>query len=173
MTAEKLITVGALKGPHGLKGMVKAKISLDDYDLLIEAGPLFVEESGIRNQELGKTLRVLRWQAVGQGLVALQIEGITTVEQAEALRGVQVYLDRSRFPEDEDAVYLDSLAGTQVVGPDGAVMGTVKGPIELPAGPALEVLVGDDVKILPLEEEFCLLGEEVELTELGVAVLAV
>lgn len=172
MTAEKLITVGALKGPHGLKGMVKAKISLDDYDLLIEAGPLVAEEpgtKGTRNQEW----TVLRWQAVGQGLVALQIEGITTVEQAEALRGVQVYLDRSRFPEDEDAVYLDSLAGTQVVGPDGAVMGTVKGPIELPAGPALEVLVGDDVKILPLEEEFCLLGEEVELTELGVAVLAV
>ncbi|TKW61855.1 MAG: 16S rRNA processing protein RimM [Blastochloris viridis] len=165
MMAEKLIKVGALKGPHGLKGMVKAKIGLDDYDLLVEAGPLLTDD--------GRALKVLRWNAVGQGLVALAIDGVTTVEQAEALRNISVSLDRERFPEDEDEVYLDSLAGAQVVGPDGAVLGTVKGPVELPAGPALEVLVGDDIKILPLVEEFCLLGDDVELTELGVAVLSI
>jgi len=165
MVAEKLIKVGALKGPHGLKGMVKAKIGLDDYDLLVEAGPLLTND--------GRALKVLRWNAVGQGLVALAIDGVTTVEQAELLRNMTVSLDRERFPEDEDEVYLDSLAGAQVVGPDGEVIGTVKGPVELPAGPALEVHVSDDIKILPLVEEFCLLGDEVELTELGVAVLSI
>lgn len=165
MVANTLIKVGALKGPHGLKGMVKAKIGLDDYDLLMDAGPLLTDD--------GRELKVVRWNAVGQGLVALTIEGVTTVEQAELLRNMTVSLDRARFPEDEEEVYLDSLAGATVVGPDGAVVGVVKGPIELPAGPALEVQVGDDVKILPLVEEFCLIGEDVELTELGVAVISV
>ncbi len=165
MVAEKRIKVGALKGPHGLKGMVKAKIGLDDYDLLIDAGPLLTDD--------GRELTVTRWNAVGQGLVALTIDGVTTVEQAEQLRNMSVSLDRERFPEDEDAVYLDSLAGANVVGPDGAVIGVVKGPIELPAGPALEVLVGDDIKILPLVEEFVMIGDDVELTELGVAVISV
>lgn len=170
--AETLVHVGALKGPHGLKGLVKAKIGLEDYDLLVEAGPLYAEEPGTKGTRHRK-LTVLRWQAVGQGLVALQIEGVTTVEQAEALKGIAVSLDRTRFPEEDDEVYLDSLAGANVVGPDGAVIGVVKGPVELPAGPALEVLVGEDVKILPLVEEFCVIGDEVELTELGVAILSV
>ncbi len=165
MMAEKLIKVGALKGPHGLKGMVKAKIGLDDYDLLVEAGPLLTDD--------GRELTVTRWNAVGQGLVALTIDGVTTVEQAEQLRNIGVSLDRERFPEDEEEVYLDSLVGANVVGPEGEVIGTVKGPIELPAGPALEVHVGDAIKILPLVEEFVMIGDDVELTELGLAVISV
>ena len=187
--ADKLVRVGALKGPHGLKGMVKAKIGLEDYDLLIQAGPLYVEEP--RNQgteeprnrgtkeprsqgtQEPRTLKVLRWQAVGQGLVALEIEHVTTIEQAETLRNVAVSLMRSRFPEDENAVYLDALEGADVVGPDGTVLGHVEGWNELPAGPALNVRVNDSVKVLPLNDAFVSLGEAVELTELGVAVLAV
>ncbi len=163
--AEKLIRVGALKGPHGLKGLVKAKIGLEDYDLLVEAGPLMADD--------GRSFKVVRWQAVGQGLVALQIDGVTTVEQAEALRNMAVSLERSRFPEDEDEVYLDALEGAEVVGPDGAVLGVVEGWNELPAGPALNVRVGDAIKVLPLNDAFVTLGDKVELTELGVAVLAV
>ncbi|PZP40555.1 MAG: 16S rRNA processing protein RimM [Pseudomonas fluorescens] len=162
--AVKLISVGALKGPHGLKGAVKAKIGLDDYDLLVEAGPLISKD--------GKEFKVTKWQPVGQGLLALTIAGITTVEGAEALKGTEVFLDRNKWPEDEDEVFLDSLVGADVVGPDEAVLGTVKGTVELPAGPALEVIMGDAVKVLPLDAEFCELDDKVYLTELGVAVLA-
>lgn len=165
MMAEKLVHVGALKGPHGLKGMVKAKIGLDDYDLLIDAGPLLADD--------GRQFTVLRWNAVGQGLVALTLEGITTIEQAETLRNVTVSLDRERFPEDEETLYLDSLPGMEVLGPDGAVVGTVDSWQELPAGPALNVRMGDELKVLPLEDAFVSLGDTVELTDLGLAVLSI
>jgi 16S rRNA processing protein RimM len=145
--------------------MVKAKVGLDDHDLLIEAGPLMAKD--------GRSFKVVKWQAVGQGLLALQIEGVTTVEAAEALKGTEILLDRSRWPEDEDAVYLDSLVGQDLLGPDGAFMGTVKGTVELPAGPALEIIMGDAVKVLPLVEEFVELGDALRLTELGLAVLAI
>lgn len=165
MVAEKLISVGALRGPHGLKGMVKAKIGLDDYELLKEAGPLLTKD--------GRTLKVVKWQMAGQGLVALQIEGVSTMDAAEALKGVEVFLDRNLWPEDEDEVFLDSLVGQDVTGPDGAVVGSVKGYVELPAGPALEILVNGVTKVMPCEAEFLDLGDGVVLTDLGVAVLAV
>lgn len=165
---DKLVFVGALKGPHGLKGMVKANIKLDDYNLLVSAGPLLTKD--------GRELKVKRWQAVGQGLLALAIEGVQYVDQAEALHGVAVYLDRDKWPEREDEVYLDELVGAEVLSPEGAVAGTVQGVMDLPAGPALEVLVileeGSAVKVLPLVPEFVEIGEELRLTELGVSVLA-
>jgi ribosomal 30S subunit maturation factor RimM len=145
--------------------MVKAKIGLDDYSLLMVAGPLVTAD--------GRSFKVEKWQGAGQGMVALQIEGITTVEAAELLKGVAVLLDRSKWPEDEDEVYLDSLIGTEVLGPDGAVVATVKAVVELPAGPALEVEMDGKTKVLPCDEEFVELGEQARLTELGMAVLAV
>lgn len=161
----KLIQVGALKGPHGLKGQVKANIKLDDFDLLMKAGPLLTEN--------GRSFTVKRWNTAGQGLLALTIDGITTIEQAEKLHGIVVYLDRAKWPEDEDAVYLDSLIGAEVLGPDGVAVGKVKAVVELPAGPALEVEMAEAVKVLPLVEDFVSLGKEILLTELGVAILAI
>ncbi len=163
--AVKLISVGSLRGPHGLKGMVKAKVGLDDYDLLIDAGPLQTKD--------GRTFKVTRWQQVGQGMLALTIEGVTSIDAAETLKGVEVFLDRNQWPEDEDEVYLDELVGADVIGPDGSVIGTVKGTVELPAGPALEVEMDGVVKVLPLEEGFLQIGDAIELTELGLAVLHV
>lgn len=164
--AVKLISVGSLRGPHGLKGMVKAKVGLEDANLLVEAGPLLTQD--------GRSFKVTKWQAVGQGLLALQIEGVTTPEAAEALKGTTVYLDRTRWPEDEDSVYLDALVGLTVLGPDDAVVGTVKGTVELPAGPAVDIAMGDAVKVLPLEEAFVTLDDDgLYLTELGLAVLSI
>ncbi|RYG58859.1 MAG: 16S rRNA processing protein RimM [Alphaproteobacteria bacterium] len=161
--AVKLISVGSLRGPHGLKGMVKAKVGLEDYDLLVEAGPLQSAD--------GRTFKVTRWQQVGQGMLALTIEGITSIDAAETLKGIEVFLDRNRWPEDEDEVYLDQLVGADITGPDGTLVGTVKATVELPAGPALEVEMDGVVKVIPLEEAFLQIGETIELTELGLAVL--
>ena len=163
--AVKLVSVGSLRGPHGLKGMVKAKIGLDDYDLLVDAGPLMTKD--------GRSFEIVKWQPVGQGLLALTIKGVATIEAAEALKGIEVFLDRDRWPEDENEVFLDELVGAEVVGSDRAVLGVVKGTVELPAGAALEVDMDGVVKVLPLEAAFMQIGEAVELTELGVAVLSV
>ncbi len=161
--AEKLVFVGALKGPHGLKGLVKANIKLDDYDMLMDAGPLVTKE--------GRKLKVTKWQTAGQGLLALAIEGITTVEQAEGLHGLGVYLERERFPEVDDEVYLDELVGEPVLGLDGKSLGVVAAIVDLPGGPALEVETLDGLKVLPIEDEFVVIGETLQVTELGLEIL--
>lgn len=163
--AEKLVFVGALKGPHGLKGLVKANIKLDDYDLLVRAGPLVTKE--------GRELKVTKWQTAGQGLLSLTIAGITSIEQAEGLHGLAVYLERERFPEIEDEVYLDELVGEPVLDLDGKSLGVVKAIVDLPGGPALEVDMVDGVKVLPIVEEFVEIGETLQVTELGLEILKV
>lgn len=163
----RLVNVGALRGPHGLKGLVKAKLTLDDPQLAVSGGPLYAAD--------GRTFTVTKVQQAGQGLVALAIDGISTLEQAEALKGVAVALDRSNWPEDPVAVYLADIAGADVVDGHGTVLGTIGKSIDLPAGPALEVVRASDGKtvILPLDDAFiAALGDSVEVTELGAEVIA-
>lgn len=164
---DQLVHVGALRGPHGLKGMVKAKLTLDDPQLAVSGGPLYAAD--------GREFKVVKVQQAGQGLLALTIDGVGTPEQAEALKGVAVYLDRAHWPEDPVAVYLADIAGAEVVDEAGTVLGVAGKSIELPAGPALEVVRGSDGKtvILPLDEAFvAALGERVEVTGLGAQALA-
>lgn len=164
MTGDTLVNVGALKGPHGLKGQVKAKITLDDPDLLVEAGPLLLDD--------GTELTVTGWMAVGQGLLALTLNGVDSVGAAIKLRG-PVFLRRGNFPALDDEIYLDEVVGQDVVGPDGTVVGRVRGIADLPAGPALEIERPDAKPVLvPAQPDFVLLGDEIVLTELGTALLS-
>ncbi|MBI1308289.1 MAG: hypothetical protein GC129_00325 [Proteobacteria bacterium] len=160
-TQPNLVRVGALKGPHGLRGQVKAKLGLDDPELVLRAGPLLTAD--------GRSLKVLALQGAGQGLVALTLEGVATVGDAARLKGVAVFLDRAAWPEDEGEVYLDALVGRAVVGEDGTAYGVVEATVDLPAGPAVSV----GGKLVPLAEDFVSVeAGRVVLTALGVQLLA-
>jgi len=159
-----LVKVGALRGPHGLKGMVKARIFLDDFDLLMTGGPLILAD--------GSRFKVKRWQVVGQGLLGLSLQGIDSIEAAEGLRG-EVFLDRGNWPATHGEVFLDTLVGADVRGPDAAVVGQVTAILSLPAGPALEVDAGGaKTAVVPVADAFVTLDGGIVLTELGQALLA-
>lgn len=164
MAERKLVRVGALKGPHGLKGLVKAKIMLDDVELVQVAGPVIMED--------GREFVVEQIDTAGQGLFALRLKGIETIEQAEKIGGL-IYLDRAGWPEEEGEVYLDALVGRVVMGPDGAVVGPVTQILNLPAGPALEVEIDSKKKLVPVVDAFVAVGDEIVLTEMGLAVLTI
>lgn len=159
-----MVHVGALKGPHGLKGLVKAKLNLDDANLVL-SGTLVLPD--------GRALTVTHWQPVGQGLVALRIQGVETIEQAEALRGKPVQMDRSAWPEVAGEVFLDTFVGRAVHDEAGTAYGTVKAVVALPAGPALEItpLDGGKTHLVPALPDFVTLTETAILTPLGVAVI--
>jgi 16S rRNA processing protein RimM len=177
MIAEKesWVNVGVLRAPHGLKGGIKAKIDLDDPMLLQSAGPIRLGD--------GRTFKVQGLKAVGQGLIALQLEGITTPEQAETFRNTPIFLNRDAFPEDEDEIYLDTLVGEPVLGAENQPVGTIKGVLDLPAGPAFEVqltpeqLTDPEAKvepataIVPVDEEFWTSLTPPTLTPLGESLL--
>jgi len=127
--AASRICIGGLKGPHGLQGWVKVKLLLADATVL---------QGQSIQQEDGTAYAILGLKAVGQGLVALQLAGITTPEQAAALKG-PVYLAKKALAVAEDEVLLTELIGQPLLNIAGVACGTITGITELPAGPALQV----------------------------------
>lgn len=69
-----------------------------------------------------------------------RVREVATREQAEALRGLRLYIPRDVLPEaEEDEFYVADLIGMQVVGPDGDALGRVKSVRDFGAGDLLEI----------------------------------
>jgi 16S rRNA processing protein RimM len=66
---------------------------------------------------------------------------VETKEQADALRGLRLFVPRDALPEpDEDEFYLADLIGLAVVDPAGAPVGKVKSVQDFGAGDILEII---------------------------------
>lgn len=136
-------------------------MTLDDVELVKKGGPLQAKD--------GRSWKVKALARAGQGLWALTLEGVDSIEAAEVLKGVAVFLDRSAWPEREGEVYLADYIGRDVHDLHGAVVGIITGIVELPAGPALDI----GGKLVPINDLFVALGDDAVLTDLGLDLLAV
>ena len=68
---------------------------------------------------------------------------IETKEQADALRGLKLFVPRERFPApDEDEVYVTDLIGLEARDPDGRVLGRIKAVQNFGASDMLEIAPG-------------------------------
>lgn len=99
--------IGQLGRTHGIAGEISAKLSAD-IALLWEDSeeyPLFLmlEEDGLLIP-----YRVEQLRSKGEEIDLIRFSGITTKEQAEALIGREVWLDKEYFGSEEDSSeYLD------------------------------------------------------------------
>jgi len=123
-----LAEVGA---PIGLQGAVRIHtlksvtgLPIDD-SLLFEATACWIRWTDPRQQAKWLHARITACSAQTRG-VKLQLDAITDRNQAELLRGAQVGLSRSEFPQaDEDEAYWADLMGCDVVNRQGVEFGPV------------------------------------------------
>tara|TARA_R110000824_G_scaffold118960_10_gene271774 strand:- start:29949 stop:30389 length:441 start_codon:yes stop_codon:yes gene_type:complete len=83
---------------------------------------------------------------VAKGVVICRLEGVSDRDKAEALRGTELYVDRSALPEvdeDEEGYYHADLIGLQAQGADGRVYGRVSAVHNFGAGDLLEIACPD------------------------------
>jgi 16S rRNA processing protein RimM len=117
-----LVLVGQIGGGFGVKGEVKVTAFTADPLALRAYGPLLRADGSP-----GLTLSSAR--PTKEGLVGRAAE-IQTKEQADALRGLKLYVPRDRFPApEEDEFYLADLIGVEARDPDGQVLGTIRAPV--------------------------------------------
>jgi 16S rRNA processing protein RimM len=139
----KRICVGAIAGAFGVSGEARIKSFCAEPEAIAGYGPLFSED-GARQY----TLRITR--AVKQGFAA-RLSGVTTREQAEALKGTRLYVDRARLaslPDDE--FYHADLIGLMVFDTGGREIGRVRAIHDHGAGDMLEVTgPGNDMALVP------------------------
>jgi 16S rRNA processing protein RimM len=131
MTTDR-ICVGAIAGSFGLQGEVRLKSLCSIPEAIATYGSLTTED-GTRSF----TVKLTRPVAGGLGA---RITGITTKEQADALKGTSLYADRSKLPSlPDDEYYHTDLIGMAVHDTGGALIGTLHAVHNHGAGDLLEI----------------------------------
>ena len=136
------ICVGAISGAFGVQGEVRLKSFCAQPDDIAAYGPLWTED-GTRQFKIKLT------RPVAGGLGA-RIAGIDTKDQADALKGISLYADRTRLPRlPDDEFYHADLIGLEVRDPGGTLLGTVRAVHNHGAGDLLEISGGGSDLLLP------------------------
>lgn len=144
MTAEARVEIGGVARAHGIRGEVVIVTHDPDSDTLGYVEQVFVA---------GVARKVVVARDTHRGWL-VQLEGVVTRNDAEALRGAVVEVLRSDLALDDDDVLLHDLVGCQVVLPDGRPWGVVAA---IDAGPGQDRLVIHDngvERMVPLVDAF-------------------
>ena len=116
---DRLILVGRVAGAFGVKGEVRITAYTDDPQALARYRDL-------RRADGSPALTLTGGRAQKGALIARAKE-VATREDAEALRGLELYAPREAFPPtDEDEFYLADLIGLAAVTPSGEPLGRIK-----------------------------------------------
>ena len=126
------IQLAVIGGAHGIKGELRVKSYTDD--------PLAFGDYGKLHDKNGNKYQVIKAR-VSKNVVVTRFKSVDTREKAEALNGIELYIERCRLPEvgDEDEFYLSDLDGLDCVDETGAVIGFVKAVHNFGAGDIIEV----------------------------------
>ena len=131
MTTDHL-AVGAIAGPHGVRGQLKVK--------LFAEAPAALEEYGALQIDDGRALKLSVKSVNSKGLVIVSADGVTSREAAEALRGMLLSTSRASLPDlAEDELYHADLLGAAVFHEDGTNLGEVVALYNFGAGEIIEV----------------------------------
>ncbi|APX12672.1 ribosome maturation factor RimM [Tateyamaria omphalii] len=130
--SDDLICVGAISGAYGVHGEVRVKSFCADPEDIETYSPL-VSEDGKRSFALA-LIRPMK-----NGFVA-RIAEVATKEQADALKGTQLFARRGQLPHlPDDEYYYTDLVGLDVFDTGGTALGRVKSVQNHGASDLLEI----------------------------------
>ncbi len=130
-----LLEVGRIVKPHGLRGEVIVSLSTNREERVATGMVLFAAD--------GRHFEVAR-SSSHKGRFIVRLEGVHTVEAAEALRDTVLLAPPL---EDPDALWIHELIGSAVVDAAGTSLGTV---VSVQANPASDLLVLEGGALIPL-----------------------
>lgn len=136
------ICVGAIAGAFGVRGEVRLKSFCAQPEAIAAYAPLWTADGR-------RSFTVKLTRGSGGGLTA-RLSGITTKEEADALRGVELFADRDRLPNlPDDQFYHADLIGLEVLDTSGCALGRVRAVHNHGAGDILEVSGAGGGLLLP------------------------
>jgi 16S rRNA processing protein RimM len=127
-----LVLLGRISGAHGIRGDVKITS--------FTAVPQDIAAYGPLTDGKGQNFTIERLRPLNGMGVAVLFRGVADRNGAEALRGVELYVARSKLPEpEEDEWYYSDLIGLAAVNADGETVGEVVAVQDFGAGDLLEI----------------------------------
>ena len=128
MRDDARIEIGGVARAHGIRGEVVIVTHDPDSETLGVVDTIYVNDTPRKISSARDTQR---------GWLVL-LEGITTRNEAEALRGARIEVDRDALELDDDDVLLSDLVGCKVILVDGTPWGEVAA---IDSGPGQDRLV--------------------------------
>lgn len=148
MSEDKRICLGKITDAHGIRGEIRIRAYTEAPGDISAYGPL-EDEAGDRRFSLSKV-------RLAKGGVIARLDGIKDRNQAEALKGTELYVDRAKLPEQDDGIwYHTDLIGLAAIDPNGAAFGEVVSVQNYGAGDLLEIrpVDGSSTLLLPFTED--------------------
>ncbi len=140
MSGKRFLEAGQIVGTHGIRGEVRVQPWCDGPAVLSPLKYLYFNEG---EQKRKVTCRPHK------NIALVKISGIDTVEQAEALRGQVLYLDRQDVKLEKGRYFICDLMGLTVVDDDtDAVYGTCTDVSETGANNVYHMKTPDGKEIL-------------------------
>lgn len=142
MNDKDQICVGAFSGSYGVNGEVRLKSFCADPEAIADYTPLLTADG---KRSFGITLT----RSIKGALVA-KVDGIANKEDADTLKGIRLFTDRSQLPAlPDDEFYHADLIGLTVLDTGGTVLGKVHAVQNHGASDLLEIMVeGSSATIL-------------------------
>lgn len=127
-----LLLVAQVAGAFGVKGEVRLTAFTANPMALLGYSPLL--------GEAGAPALNLQSGRADKASLIVRAKEADTREQALALRGLRLFIDRARLPPlEDDEYYLADLIGVAAVSPEGEPLGLVRSVHNFGAGDLLEI----------------------------------
>ncbi len=140
-----MVKIGKIVRPHGLKGEVVIKYF--SFSSTFPYEKVYIEIEG--------RMEPFNIQRKKEGnRIILKLEGVDTIDDSEALKGLYLYVERGDLPETgEDEYYWVDIIGLSVEREDGKIIGEVEEIIPVPSADVL-VVKGDTEYLIPMHRRF-------------------
>lgn len=127
-----LICVGAIAGAFGVRGEIRIKSFCAIPEDIESYSPLTTEDGS-------QSYSIVLARPINNGFAA-HLSGVTTKEQADALRGTRLFARRDQLPSlPDDEYYHTDLIGLEVLDTGGTLLGHVRSVQNHGAADLLEI----------------------------------
>ena len=135
---KKYLEVGKIVGTHGIRGEMRVECWANSPEFLRKFKRLYLDNG---TTELSVTCRPHK------NIALLTVKGVTTIEEADTLRGKVLYIDRADVKLDEGEHFVQDIIGLEVTDADtDKIYGKVKDVLKTGSNDVYEML-SDDGKL--------------------------
>ena len=161
MEKSKYLECGKIINTHGVRGGLKLESWCDTPQDLASLKKVFLKNGA------EYVCHKVKRASVFKQFVLFDLEGISDIDTANALRGRIVFADRNDIDIDEDAFFIADIIGLPVIDiASGEKIGELCDVINLGASDLYEIKTANGKKLIPAVDEFI---KEVD-TERGIFV---
>lgn len=149
MEKKKFLECGKIINTHGFRGAVKLESWCNTPEDLADLSRLFLQEAG------GMKCMQVRHASVFKQFVIAELEGVTDLDAAMALKNRVVFAAREDFSLDEGDVFIVDMIGLPVIdAANGTKYGTLRDVINRGASDIYVINTPNGERMMPAVEEF-------------------